>query len=230
MSGQVADFDSTLIESVDEAIRSLFSQQVVDALHSNLKDRRTIGWNEIPTHLPTLSLVLEKYFGLSAPTVEKAIARRLYSRYNLDFQSRGGYELTDYVEDARKLLQPTTPSPQPAAGKLPLEEDFDGLLLEAVRETMEDTLGKDSATSALRILTRDFKFEDIPRHLPTFYSALGKMFGKDHEKIEAAIARNLYRKLCLEFTELPNTQLSRYIENALINLKRRETISFRISQ
>lgn len=74
MSGQVADFDSTLIESVDEAIRSLFSQQVVDALHSNLKDRRTIGWNEIPTHLPTLSLVLEKYFGLSAPTVEKAIA------------------------------------------------------------------------------------------------------------------------------------------------------------
>jgi hypothetical protein len=47
-----------------------------------------------------------------------------------------------------------------------------------------DVLGKDSAKSALRILARDFKFDELPRHLPTFYSALGRMFGNDRGGIE----------------------------------------------
>lgn len=78
LSVQVTDFDAALIESVDEAIRLLFTQQVVDTLHSNLKDRRTISWDQIPNQLPTLCLVLEKYFGLGAPTVERAIAQPLF--------------------------------------------------------------------------------------------------------------------------------------------------------
>jgi len=230
LSVQVNDFDGALIESVDDAIRSVFSQQVVDALHSNLKDKRTISWNQIPNQLPTLSLVLEKYFGLGAPTVERTIARRLYSRFNLEFANKNDCELKDYVENARQKLQLTAPAPEPTSGALPLEEDIDRLLLEAVRETIEDVLGKDSAKSALRILARDFKFEDLPRHLPTFYSALGRMFGNDRPRIETAIARKLYLKLCLEFTESPNTELSRYIERALIDLRRRETSSFQLFQ
>lgn len=229
MSVQVIDFDAALIESVDEAIRSLFNQQVVDALHSNLKDRRTISWDQIPNQLPTLCVVLEKYFGLGAPTVERAIARRLYSRFNIEFQSNKSYELTDYVEAARQKVRSILAS-EPAAGSLPLLEDLDPLLLEAVREAIEDSLGKDSAKSALRILARDFKFDELPRHLPTFYSALGRMFGNDCRRIETAIARKLYQKLCLEFTESPDTELSTYIERALINLRQRETISFQLLQ
>jgi hypothetical protein len=230
LSVQVSGFNVALIESVDEAIRLLFSQQVVDALHSNVKDRRTVSWDQIPNQLPTLCLVLEKYFGLGAPTVERAIAHTLYSKFNLEFQSKEGYELTAYVEDARQKLRSTTPTSEPTTGTLPLSEDFDRLLLEAVRETIEDVLGKDSAKSALRILARDFKFDELPRHLPTFYSALGRMFGNDRGRIETAIARKLYRKLCLEFTESTNTELSRYIERALINLSRRETTSFQLFQ
>lgn len=226
MYSHIVDFDAVLIESVDEAIRSLFSQQVVDALHSNLKDRRTISWDQIPNQLPTLCLVLEKYFGLGAHTVEVTIARELYSRFNLGFQSNEGYGLTDYVKDARQKLQFTPPTSEPTNGNLPLVEDFDRLLLEAVRETIEDVVGKDSANSALRILVRDFKFDELPRHLPTFYSALDKMFGNDRGRIETAIASKLYRKLRLEFTESSNAELSRYIERALINLRRRETTSF----
>lgn len=230
MSVQATNFDATLVESVDEAIRSLFSQQAVDALHSNLKDSRTIIWNQIPNQLPTLHLILEKYFGLGAPTVEKAIAHKLYSRFNIEFQSNKGYELKDYVEAARQRLQSKTPISEPTVGTLPLEEDFDQLLIEAVKETIEDVLGKDSAKSALRILTRDFNFEQLPRHLPTLYSTIDRMFGAAHATIETAIARKLYRKLCLEFTESPNTELSRYIERALTDLRRRETTSFQLFQ
>lgn len=111
-----------------------------------------------------------------------------------------------------------------------MEDDLDRLLLEAVRETIEEAVGEDSAKSALRILAREFKFEDLPRHLPTFYSALGRMFGNDRGRIETGIARKLYGKLCLEFTELPNTELSRYIESALIGLRRRESTSFHLPQ
>jgi hypothetical protein len=230
LSVQVADFDAALIASVDEAIRLIFSQQVVDTLHSNLKDTRTISLDQISNQLPTLSLVLKKYFGLGAPTVEKAIGRSLYSRLNFDFQSKEGYKLTDYVEDARRKLRSTSPTSTPTSGTLPLDEDFDRLLLEAVRETFEDVLGKDSAKSALRILDRDFRFDELPRHLPSFYSALDRMFGNDRGRIETAIARTLYKKLYLEFTESPNSQLSSYIESALLNLKRRETTSFHTFQ
>ena len=230
MSVQVNDFDVTLVESVDEAIRSLFSQQAVDALHSNLKDSRAIIWEQIPNQLPILHLVLEKYFGLGAPTVEKAIAHRLYSRFNIEFQISKGYELKDYVEAARQRLQSKAPAPQPPAGNLPLEDDFDRLLIEAVKETIEDVLGKEPAKSALRILTRDFNFDQLPRHLPTFYSTINRVFGAAHVTVETAIARKLYRKLCLEFTELPNTELSSYIERALTDLRKRETTSFQLFQ
>ncbi len=36
MSARAAGFDEALIESVDEGVKALFSQQVVDALYLNL--------------------------------------------------------------------------------------------------------------------------------------------------------------------------------------------------
>jgi hypothetical protein len=229
MSIQIVDFDAALIESVDEAIRMLFSEQVVDALHSNLEDRRTISWDQIPKQLPTLSLVLEKYFGLGAHTVEREIAHRLYSRINLELPSDESYELTDYVKNARdklRNLKPVAPSLKPPTMNLPLSGDFDRLFLESVRETIEEALGRDQAKVAFRFLERDVPFDKLQHHMPTFYLALKKNFGKDSGKIETAIARKLYQKLSLEFIETPNTELVRYVELAVVKLSQREQLGF----
>ena len=223
------EFGAAVLESMDEAIRSLLSQEVLDAFRSNLRDKRSINSEEIPAQLPTVSIVLRKYFGPSAQTIEITIAQRLYSKYGLEFQRNGDYHLTDYVENARSRLESRGPKLEPRNAYLPLKDDFDGILVESVKEAIEEILGKESAKAAFRFLERDVKFNELPRHLPTFYSALNKTFGKDCGTVELAIAKKFYLKLSLEFTEPPNTELSRYVETAFIKVSQRDQLGINIS-
>lgn len=105
MATQPNKFNETLLDSIDEAITSLFSQKVLDALLSNLKDKRGIAPVDLPDQLPTLHVVLEKYFGLGARTVERAIAHSLYSKLGLQFQRIGDYKLEDYVIAVKTRLK-----------------------------------------------------------------------------------------------------------------------------
>lgn len=96
------ELNSAFLESMDEAITRLLSQEVVDALYSDLKNKRSINREQIPDNLPTLCIVLEKYFGIGARTIGRAIARRLYSKLGLEFVSMGDYQLINYVEGAKR--------------------------------------------------------------------------------------------------------------------------------
>ena len=218
---------------MDDAIRSLLSQDVVDAFRANLRDKRSINPEQIVDNLPTVSIVLKKYFGPSARIIENSISQRLYSKYGLEFRRNEDYQLKDYVEAARNLLKSAAPSPEPkpkpTSKRLAITDDFNRLLVESVKEAIEDALGKDSAELAFRILEQDVTFDKLPNRLPTFYSALNKMFGKDRATMEAAIARKLYLNLSLEFTETPNIELARYIEQAITKLNQREHQAFSIS-
>jgi hypothetical protein len=215
LTSHIDEFGVALLDSMDEAIASLLSQDVADAFRSNLKAKRSISPEEIPDNLPTISVVLKKYFGPSAEAIEDEIAHSLYSKCGLEFRKIEDCNLTEYVEIARKEFKPTGPE------RLPLREDFDGLLVESVREAIEDALGKDSGKAFL-MLERDVTFDKLPRHLSTFYITLDKIFGKDRSVIEMAIAKKLYQKLRLDFVETPNTELARYVESAIIKLSQRE--------
>lgn len=92
------------MESIDEAVGVLFSREVVIALHFNLETRHSIMREDIPNSLQTLMLTLWDNFGMSAPTIGRAIARRFYSKLHLDFDSRQDYGLPEYVEEAKKRL------------------------------------------------------------------------------------------------------------------------------
>jgi len=228
-------FRAAVLESMDETVRTLLSQEVLDALHSNLKAKRSIDPADIPDHLQILSIVLEKFFGPSSRTIEKRIARRLYSKYGLKFQADESYDLLDYVEAARKALKVTGLKPGASQdlqtkpklnGPLPLKDDFDGLLVESVREAIEELLGKDSAAVAFRFIERDAPFNKLPQHLPSFYVALRNNFGEKYLKVELAIARKLYEKLSLEFEEAPHAELSAYVARALEKLAERERLGF----
>ena len=220
------EFSHAFLESMDRAIRSLLSQEVVDAFHSNLRDKLSISADEIPHQLTTVSVLLRKYFGPSAQIIESTIVQELYSKYGLQLEKNQDYRLTHYVENAKTKLDSAVPTPQPRNAALPLKDDWDRLLVESVKEGIEDVLSGDSANLAFRFLERDVTFDKLPRHLPTFYAALKKNFGKDCATIETAIAKKLYQKLSIEFTESPNTELSRYVEAAYIKLTQREQQGF----
>ena len=224
MTAHNDEFSTALLESMDDAIRSLLSQDVLDAFHSNLVNKQSISLEEIPDQLPTISIVLKKYFGPSADTIERAIAQRLYSKCGLEFQKNVDYQLTDYVEKARNKLGSS--AVEPTNVNLPLRDDFDRLFLVAVQEAIEEALGKDQAKLAFRFIERDVPFAKLPHHLPTFYSALKRNFGKDSGTIELSIARKLYQKLSVEFIETPNAELGNYVELALVKLSQREQLGF----
>ncbi len=98
MTSKPAGFDEALIESIDDAVKEFFSQQVVDALYLNLKTKRNVTREELPNQLPILSIVFAKYFGLGARTLERTIARRFYTRLGMKFSGKiEGYNLTEYV-------------------------------------------------------------------------------------------------------------------------------------
>ena len=221
------DFSTVLLESMDDAVKSLLSEQVFEDFLSNLKEKRSINPEDIPNELPTVSIVLKKYFGPSAGTIERAIIRRLCSKYGVEFQRNDDLQLADYVKNLRTKLPSAIPA-ESTNVDLPLSEDFDRLFLESVKETIEEALGKDQAKLAFRLLEREVPFDKLPRHLPTFYSALRTNFGKNGGRIETAIARKLYQKLSLEFSETPNTELGKYVETALVGLRQREQSGFDI--
>jgi hypothetical protein len=75
MSTQLTEFNKTLVESIDDGVRSLFSQEVVDALHSSLIGKESITLDALPERLQMLHVILERYFGLGTLTLERTIAR-----------------------------------------------------------------------------------------------------------------------------------------------------------
>jgi hypothetical protein len=220
------EFSMAFVESIDETMRSLLGQEVLDAFMWNLKNKRTIMPDQIVENLPTVSVVLRKYFGVSASTIEGIIARRFYARYGIEFRRNPKYQLKEYVENARDQMKRKPPEAELSNGPLPLKEDFDMLFVESVTEGIEDVLGKDGAKLAIRFIEHDVPFNKLPQHLPVFYNTLNKNFGKDHRKVELAIARKLYHKLSLKFTENPDLGLAGYVEMALGKLTQREQMGF----
>jgi hypothetical protein len=101
LTARTDSFDDALLESIDETIRGLFDQEVLEALYSNLRNTRSLDRDDIPHQIPVLSVVLEKYFESGAPTIMRFIARRLYSRLDLRYREKEGYTLADYVRDAK---------------------------------------------------------------------------------------------------------------------------------
>jgi hypothetical protein len=226
MSTQLSEFNKTLVESIDEGVRSLFSQEVVDALHSSLIGKESITLDALPERLQMLHVILERYFGLGALTLERTIARSFYSKLGLEFHAVRTYQLENYVENARSKAKPVVLTSKLRNVSLPLKDDWDRILVESVREGIEDVLGMDSAKLAFRFLEHDVTFDTLPRHLPTFYSALRRNFGQDCQAVEIAIAKKLYLKLGLRFIGTPTTDLAAYVEDAYIKLSRREQEGF----
>jgi len=226
------DFEAAICESIDDSIRSLLSQEVLDAFHTNLLTKRSIRPQEISHELPTVSIVLRKYFGPSAETIERMITRKLYEKYGLEFPKNDKLQLEGYVQNLRNVVKsaPSKPTvsraPKSLLVNLPLRDDFDSLFVESVKEAIQEALGEEQARLALRFITRDIPLDKLPRHLPTFYESLKKNFGVNTGVIETAIARKLYEKLMLDFNETPNTELGKYVEIAFVKLSEREQLGF----
>jgi len=99
------EFNSVLVETIDETITTLLSRGVADALYAHLQFTYSISKCEIPFRLDTLLSTLEKTFGFnSSRTISKAIARRLYARLGLAFSNNHDRTILEYVDEAKNKV------------------------------------------------------------------------------------------------------------------------------
>jgi hypothetical protein len=64
--------------------------------------------------------------------------------------------------------------------------------------------------------------DEVPLKLETLCTTLQQIFGDGSKTIGTAIARKLYAKLALTFSDNPSRSLLEYVEEAKIMLKERE--------
>lgn len=101
-----AEFNSLLVESVEEAMMSILGKTAARTLFLCLETYEGISRNEIPSRLGNLFSVLEECFGAkNGQTLGKAIIGKLYVRLALEFVEKPDQRLIEYVEEAMKELE-----------------------------------------------------------------------------------------------------------------------------
>jgi len=104
-AAQIKEFNDEVKRAIDGAIYGIVGQDVLKSLRNYLNDHYSITPDEMPYRLDTLLETLEYTFGVAGTrTLVRAIARRVYYRYGIDFIPRDGYRLQDYLEEAKRLL------------------------------------------------------------------------------------------------------------------------------
>jgi len=105
MAPTAVEFNEEVKRAIDGALFSLVGQGVLQSLYKHLEEHYDITPNEVPYRLDTLFKTLEHVFGVTgARTIGKAIARRLYFRFNLKFVDAQNSSLQDYLQQAKKEL------------------------------------------------------------------------------------------------------------------------------
>jgi hypothetical protein len=100
--------------------------------------------------------------------------------------------------------------------------DLEALILESIDETLSDLLGVRAREAVYGYLERNcfMAKSEIPKSLNEFLSVLDATFGKGSKTIGIVIAKRLYTKLGLKFTQLPNAECKDYIELARAKLEK----------
>ena len=94
------------LESIDETIAALLSQEVVTALYLHLQRAHSIPRNEVPNKIEALCSTLNKVFGTSGTAaISKAVARKLFMKLGLTFSDNPPLTLAEYLEVAKSMVE-----------------------------------------------------------------------------------------------------------------------------
>lgn len=89
--------DLMLLEAIDETLADLLGRHAREAVYDHLERNCYISRNEIPNRLDDFCTLLNANFGTGGKTIERAIARKLYSKLGKEFEEIDDFGLNDYV-------------------------------------------------------------------------------------------------------------------------------------
>ena len=103
------EFNSLLLDSVDEALIDLLGAKFKDRFFTLLEAERQISKMAIPDRLDSFTSVLATVFGAKAAfVIGRAIAKRLYARLEIQFVEKDSYTLLNYGIEAKQIVSKKT--------------------------------------------------------------------------------------------------------------------------
>jgi hypothetical protein len=103
--------------------------------------------------------------------------------------------------------------------------NFNGLLGEAIDETISVLLGQEVVESLYLHIQKVYSIprDAVPENLEVFCTTLVGIFGRPGSNtIGKAVARKLYAKLALTFSNNPDRTLADYVEEAKMKVREKE--------
>lgn len=98
--------DDLILESIDHTLFDLFGRRVREGIYDDLARNSKLAKDEIPSHLGQFSDRLERIFGRSSTTIARAIAKRLYAKFDFEFETVPNLDLEGYVGIVSSRITP----------------------------------------------------------------------------------------------------------------------------
>lgn len=98
-------FRDLLLEISDDVLRQILGEGSAKTIYNYLETIVGLKWAEIGERPEDFSVELKKLLGSGASILETLILKKLYSKFQLEFVKREGYEFSDYIRKLRKDLK-----------------------------------------------------------------------------------------------------------------------------
>jgi len=94
--------DALLLSVVDETMKQVFAEVGTKVIYGFLGNNSHLKREEIAEKPEVFSAGLERLMSSGAPVIENLILKSLYSKLELKFEEKEGYEFSDYIKELRK--------------------------------------------------------------------------------------------------------------------------------
>lgn len=90
---------------MNDAVTEVLGRSAAEAMFGQMYENYDVTKEEVPNRLETFFSILEWAFGYTGSrALSRAIARKLYVSLSIPIHETAAKRLTDYVEDAKKIL------------------------------------------------------------------------------------------------------------------------------
>ena len=104
-NGKIAEtlsFDQLLLNSIDEALASLFNRSAIRSIYFYVEKICHLSLDEIPKKPDVFSGSLHQLLGAGALVIEEGVLKTLYSKLKLQLAEEESYTFADYIDELRK--------------------------------------------------------------------------------------------------------------------------------
>lgn len=99
---KTVSMDNLLLSVVDETLKQVFKEAGANVIYDYLGNKCHLKLEEIAEKPEVFSAGLKGLLSSGAPVIENLILRNLYSKVNLKFREKRGYEFSDSIKELKE--------------------------------------------------------------------------------------------------------------------------------